>query len=312
MDREWNLSKPMDALFNEHGYRGKIVSIERVRELETEIMTRYQKGLLDAGLYDTYLAAFDFACQQNLKGARSLIVATVAQPQIKVTFLRGEKSYPVIIPPTYYNAIDNDVADFLKALLEPQGYRLQKVRLPEKLLAVRSGLARYGKNNITYVKGMGSFQRPMVFISDYPGEEGSWGEATVLEHCENCSACMKACPTDAIVSNRFQIYAERCLTFHNEASRPFPRWLSATWHNCLVGCMICQKVCPANKDVVKWIETGGTFDIEETDLILNGVSRERLPLKTIEKLKGLDIMSYYEVLGRNLKALMERQVDRPE
>jgi epoxyqueuosine reductase len=297
------------ALFERTGKQGfqvKIVSIEHVGDLETEIMTRYQKGLLDPDLYDAYLASFDFACHQKFKDARSLIVVSVPQPQVKVTFFREDKSYPVVIPPTYYFAIDNDVADLLKADLEPQGYQLQKVRLPDKLLAVRSGLAQYGKNNITYVKGMGSFQRPVVFISDYPCEEDSWGKATVLEHCENCSACLKACPTNAIVSDRFQLYAERCLTFHNERSEAFPQWLSPSWHNCLVGCMICQKVCPANKDVVKWIEAGATFDNEETDLILNGVSKERLPQETIEKLKGLDIMSYYDVLGRNLKVLIEK------
>jgi epoxyqueuosine reductase len=145
-----------------------------------------------------------------------------------------------------------------------------------------------------------------VFISDYPCEQDSWGEATVLEHCENCSACMKACPTDAIVSDRFQIYAQRCLTFHNEASKPFPQWLSASWHNCLVGCMICQKVCPANKDVIQWTETGGIFDNEETDLILGGVSKKRLPQKTLEKIKKLDMMRHYDVLRRNLKALIQK------
>lgn len=297
------------ALFERTGKQGfqvKIVSIEHVGDLETEIMTRYQKGLLDPDLYDAYLASFDFACHQKFKDARSLIVVSVPQPQVKVTFFREDKSYPVVIPPTYYFAIDNDVTDLLKADLEPQGYQLQKVRLPDKLLAVRSGLAQYGKNNITYVKGMGSFQRPVVFISDYPCEEDSWGKATVLEHCENCSACLKACPTNAIVSDRFQLYAERCLTFHNERSEAFPQWLSPSWHNCLVGCMICQKVCPANKDVVKWIEAGGTFDSEETDLILKGVSEERLPREAIEKLKKLDIMSYYGVLGRNLKVLIEK------
>jgi epoxyqueuosine reductase len=300
------LSRALHESLGKQGFQGKIVSIEHVKELETEIMARYRKGLLDPELYDTYLASFDFGCQQKLPGARSLIVVTVPQPQIQVTFLWEDKSYPVVIPPTYYSAIDNDVANLLKTVLEPKGYQLQKVRLPEKLLAVRSGLAQYGKNNITYVKGMGSFQRPVVFISDYPCKEDSWGEATALEHCENCSACLKACPTKAIVSDRFQLYAERCLTFHNERSEAFAQWLSPSWHNSLVGCMICQKVCPANKDVVKWIEAGATFDNEETDLILNGVSKEQLSPKTSEKLKGLDTMRYYDVLARNLKALIEK------
>ena len=63
---------------------------------------------------------------------------------------------------------------------------------------------------------------------------------------------------------------------------------------------------PANKDVVKWIEAGATFDNAETDLILKGVSKEGLPEETLEKLKKLDMIRYYDVLGRNLKALIEK------
>jgi epoxyqueuosine reductase len=117
---------------------------------------------------------------------------------------------------------------------------------------------------------------------------------------------MKACPTKAIVSDRFQLYAERCLTFHNERSEAFPQWLSPSWHNCLVGCMICQKVCPANKEVVKWIEAGATFDHDETHLILEGVPKERLQQGTLAKIKSQGMMPYYDVLRRNLKGLIEK------
>lgn len=301
------LSQAFYESMAKNGYQGKIVSVAHVGELEAEMMIRYQKGLLDPDLYDAYLASFDFACHEKLKDARSLIIVTVPQPQVKVTFYWKDEPFPVIIPPTYYFAIDNKVAQRLKADFEPQGFQLQKVRLPEKLLAVRSGMAQYGKNNITYVKGMGSFQRPVVFVSDYPCVEDNWTDATMLEPCETCSACRKACPTDAIQSDRFQLYAERCLTFHNESAKAFPQWLSPTWHNCLVGCMICQKVCPANKDVVKWIEPGETFTTDETDLILSGVSEEQLPKETLAKLKGLDLMEYYNVLPRNLSALIDKQ-----
>lgn len=289
------------------GIKSKIVSIEHVRDLETEIMTLHQKGLLDSDLYSAYLASFDFACHTKFKGAQSLIVASIPQPQIKVIFLWKNKSYPVVIPPTYYFAVDNEVTNILKVDLKPQGYKIQKVRLPDKLLAVHSGLAQYGKNNITYVKEMGSFHRPVVFISDLPCEADNWGKATVLDSCEKCNACLKACPTDAISSNRFQLYAERCLTFHNESSKAFPQWLSPAWHNSLVGCMICQKVCPANKAVVKWIEDGATFDNEETDLILKRIAQEHLPKETIAKLKRLNLLEYYNVLPRNLMALIDKQ-----
>ncbi len=70
--------------------------------------------------------------------------------------------------------------------------------------------------------------------------------------------------------------------------------------------MICQKVCPANKDVVKWIEPGETFGENETELILSGTPREQLPRETAEKINRQDLMEYYDVLGRNLKALITR------
>ncbi|MBW2428670.1 MAG: hypothetical protein JRF56_06900 [Deltaproteobacteria bacterium] len=70
--------------------------------------------------------------------------------------------------------------------------------------------------------------------------------------------------------------------------------------------MICQKVCPANKAVIKWIEPGETFSENETELILSGTARELLPRETVEKLNRQDLMEYYDVLGRNLKALITR------
>jgi hypothetical protein len=71
--------------------------------------------------------------------------------------------------------------------------------------------------------------------------------------------------------------------------------------------MICQKVCPANKDVVKWIEPGETFNTDETNLILSGVSEKQLSQDTLAKLKRLDLMEYYNILPRNLKALIDKQ-----
>jgi epoxyqueuosine reductase len=308
--QDHNFTEKIEKLLQKQHLRGKIVSIERVRELRQEIDALHRKNLLDKEIYDAYLASFDFECQQKLANARSLIIVSVPQPQVRVTFVRHDRSYPVIIPPTYCFAPDDQVADILSAYLKPKGYKLQKTRLPQKLLATRSGLAQYGKNNITYVAGMGSFHRPVVFISDVPCAEDSWVKPSVMELCENCNACAKACPTGAIGSDRFQLHAERCITFHNERPEDFPEWLSPAWHNSLVGCMICQKVCPANKEFVKWIEAGAAFDHEETTLILDGIADDQLPLETLEKLKKLEIMEYYKVLSRNLKGLFEKPISR--
>ena len=71
--------------------------------------------------------------------------------------------------------------------------------------------------------------------------------------------------------------------------------------------MICQKVCPANKDLIKWVEPSETFNANETELILCGTSPDRLPQEIVEKLKRLDLMEYYGVLERNLKALINQK-----
>ena len=288
------------------GWQGTIVNIGRVKDLETEMGSRRQKGLLDAVLFDEYLASFDFACERRLADARSLIIVGMPQPQVRIVFETGHDSFPVMIPPTYASSIDQQVIATLDQFLSSTSYHLKKVRLPEKLLAVRSGLARYGKNNISYIPKQGSFYRPVVFVSDIPCESDGWTQPTVMAECETCTACLKACPTNAISSDRFQLYAERCLTFCNESTRDFPDWLRPAWHNSLVGCMICQKVCPANKAVVKWIEAGERFNANETELILNGTSKELLPQPTLEKLKRQDLAEYYNVLGRNLKVLIKK------
>jgi epoxyqueuosine reductase len=300
------LNKKFEKLLEKQGFCGKIVSIEHVGELQEEIDGLHKKDLVDKELYRTYLASFDFECRQRQTNARSLIVVSVPQPQVRVTFIREDQSYPIMIPPTYFFLSDSHVTDLLGTCFEPQGYKLQKVRLPEKLMAVRSGLAQYGKNNITYIKGMGSFHRPVVFISDVPCFEDSWGKATVMKLCETCSACLKACPTNAIGSDRFQLHAERCLTFHNERPNGFPNWLSLAWHNCLVGCMICQKVCPADKDFIGWIEEGPVFDHSETQLLLQGTPEADLSRNTLDKLYKLGMLEYLHVIGRNLDALLKK------
>ncbi len=289
------------------GWRVEIVSIARVKELEKEIRAQRRGGFLDQDLYDEYLASFDFACQETFADARSLIIVSVPQPQARVVFQWEKESHSMIIPPTYAPRVDQHVTDLLDSHLSPGGYHVKKVRLPQKLLAVRAGLATYGKNNISYVPGMGSFHRPVVFVSDVPRRRDGWGEAEVMDRCENCNACMKACPCRAIGSDRFLLHAERCLTFHNERAVDFPEWLSPDWHNSLVGCMICQKVCPANKKVVEWIEDGATFEEEETALILEGVSIDRAPRTTLEKLDELGMMEFSDVLGRNLKAILRNR-----
>ena len=251
----------------------------------------------------TTVVAADSSAEKPRLGVSSVM----RLPMVRMTFASGDAAYPVIIPPTYATTADDDVQALLENDLRSLGYRLEKVRLPEKLLAVRSGLAAYGKNNITYVPEMGSFHRTLAFISDLPCHEDTWKESSVLERCEHCNACATACPSGAIGSERFLLHAERCITFQNERPGPFADWINAAWHNSLVGCMICQKVCPANRKMTGWVEEGEAFDDRETGLILESVPAERLPAPLVRKFNRRGMMDYYHLLGRNLRVLMDRQ-----
>jgi epoxyqueuosine reductase len=301
------LDERLHESLENQGYRGQCVSVDRIDELRIEIEAKHNEGLLDVELYNAYLATFDFKILEKFPEAKSLIIVTAPQPQVRVTFKWNGKSFPCVIPPSYSLTTDQQLKVCLEDILKPEGYHLEKKRLPEKLIAVHSGLAWYGKNNITYVPGMGSFHRLAAFVTDLPCLEDNWGILKTLKSCDRCTACMDACPTGAIVSDRFLVHADRCITFLNERRPEFPQWLDPAWHNCLVGCMYCQKVCPMNQKLQNWIEDRATFSEEETSYLLKSLSPDEIPNRTREKLEKLGMMEYIDVLGRNFKALIENK-----
>jgi len=166
-------------------------------------------------------------------------------------------------------------------------------------------LTAYGRNNIAYAPGWGSFHGLVSVYSDLPPGEDNWQQPQMLERCSLCKACRKSCPTQAVPSDRFLLRAERCLTFHNEmpGNVPFPDWIDPSWHNCLVGCMECQKVCPENKDVLGWVEEGPEFSEDETALILSGSPMDSFAQATVQKLAAVAMDDYGEMLARNLAFL---------
>ncbi|MEJ2164207.1 MAG: 4Fe-4S double cluster binding domain-containing protein [Desulfobacterales bacterium] len=298
-----NITSMLKEELAKRGCRVRIISSGHIQDLQTEIETQYRRGQFDEEFYNEELTGFDFKIAESLSGTKSLIIVAAPQPQVRVTFnLQGE-AYQAIIPPTYSYETDRQIQELLERRLNPAGFQVIKAKLPWKLLAVRSGLAQYGKNNITYVDGMGSFHRLAAFISDFPETEDHWREPQVLESCDNCTACMKACPSGAITTDRFLLKGERCLTFHNERRGEFPPWIKPSWHNCLVGCLYCQKACPVNRDVRKSVEDGPVFSEEETTALLQGKVPNEIPSTAIQKLTQIDVIEYLPVLARNLRVL---------
>jgi len=294
----------------QRGYKGRIVPIRHLQDLQEEIEGHRGRGLFDKEFYQEYLSWFEFKVPESLPEARSLIIIAVPSPQNQAIFKWNGELRPLMIPPTYvgYNETSKMVEDYLRAILSPEGYNVSSTRLPLKILAVRSGLGQYGKNNICYVPGMGSFMQLVAVYSDLPCQENNWQDAQVMKRCKSCDACRLKCPTGAIPSDRFLLRAEKCIPFHNEkqGNIPFPAWMDPSWHNCVIGCLHCQKVCPENGDFLGWIKGKEEFSEEETSLLLEGVETDKLPATTVEKLKKLDLIRYFDKLRRNLGVFFKK------
>jgi len=292
------------------GYQASVVSIRRLHDLQEAIDGARTRGDLDIAFYQERLTRFVFSPPGDLPEARSLIVVAYRDPPVSFSFGREGESLSLVVPPTYLHWREKDrrVEGLLTELLEAHGYRVAPVTVPKKLLAVCSGLAEYGKNNVTYIEGMGSFYRLATFCSDLPREPDEWRDPKAMERCERCSRCVQSCPTGAIDPERFLLRAERCITFLNEKPGhvAFPGWVDRAGHNCLIGCMHCQRSCPENRAVLDWYEEGVKFSEQERELLLGGVPSAELPARLVEKLERWDLLELLDAMPRNLAPLLDR------
>jgi epoxyqueuosine reductase len=290
----------------------RIVSIEHLLQLQAELEKRLRQGELNEDFYKIRLSWFNFHPPELLRDARSLIITALPRPQTQAMFTWNGRRRVLSIPPTYtdYDKVTQQAADAIATIVKKSGYHVASTQLPLKLLAARSGLTQYGRNNICYALTMGSYLQLVAVYSDMPCEEDSWQEPSMMTACESCELCRKACPTGAIPSDRFLLLAERCIVFHNEqpGNIPFPTWMKPSWHNCVVGCLYCQRVCPINKEFVRLVGGQEEFSEEETALLLDGVNAEELPAETLAKLKRLSLDEYQGMLQRNLGVFFKRSV----
>lgn len=289
-----------------HGYKTKTVSITHLPEAQEAVGRLVREGLVDRRLSENWHFYLD--TNKDLPDAKTIIITALPQPVTRLTFSWQGETYCADVPPTYLTRADETRFEAtLHDVLESAGYKISKAHLALKTLAVRSGLARYGKNNLAYVPGLGSFCRLIAFYSDVPCEEDNWQASGAMKTCENCTLCRESCANGSITADRFLIHAEKCLTRYNETESDLPAWIQPDWHHTLIGCLHCQAACPVNKPYLQKIAVGPTFFEEETQLILNKTSVEMLANETRQKLDSLIYEGIYLLMARNLRALIEKQ-----
>ncbi len=313
-DVDMTVEDPQTVLRAVAGARGwvlAVVSAARVVEVRRGLESAHAAGAFDPDFYDLELAdTFHWEPPSELDEARSVIVVARPATAGRLVFRIGGRDIAVMVPPTYrrFRVAGREMVAQVDQVLRSSGHRAVAAEVPKKALAVGAGLARYGRNNIAYFPRMGSYAQIAAAWSDLPAGEDLWREPVMLEDCDACRACAVACPTGAISGERFLLRGELCVTHLNEWPGSFPEWLSGSAHNALVGCMRCQDVCPADRDVAGWVEDGPAFSDEETRLLLAASPLEGLPAETRVKLDGLDTFMEHGLLCRNLAALLTGEI----
>ncbi len=270
-------------------------------------------GGLDPDFVSGSLTGLRYLQGRKVQEPRGLVMLALPRPAYAVTLEFEDGPREFYFPPTYveYNSTFDVVLGWFRDDLGLGPREADIVGAPLKSLAAMAGLIRYGRNNIGYVDGFGSYVQLFGIVTRSPLEadgEPKAVEAQVLDRCRDCRACANVCRAGAISLDRFLLRAESCYALYSESQDPIPEGMRAPSTDCLIGCLKCQEVCPENKGLLKKVATGLSFDRRETEILLaEPENRPADDWKAIEaKFATLRTTERAGTLSRNLRWLRAR------
>jgi epoxyqueuosine reductase len=138
----------------------------------------------------------------------------------------------------------------------------------EKAWAARSGLGWVGKNSNLITKAVGSY----YFIAELILDLELDADRPVTDHCGSCTACIDACPTQAIVQP-YVVDGSKCISYYTiELKNQIPEYARDQWEDWIFGCDICQDVCPWNRfskphNEPRFVPDNKMLEMEKSDWI---------------------------------------------
>lgn len=113
----------------------------------------------------------------------------------------------------------------------------------DKAWAARGGLGWIGKHSNLLTQQVGSFYFIAELIVDLELEY----DTPVTDHCGTCTACIDACPTEAIVEP-YVVDGSKCISYFTiELKNEIPEEFQGKFDEWMFGCDVCQDVCPWNR-----------------------------------------------------------------
>ena len=115
----------------------------------------------------------------------------------------------------------------------------------DKAWAVRAGIGWLGKSSNVITMDLGSWVFLGAVLVDAALE---YDDDVVADHCGSCTACIDACPTDAI-TEPYVVDAAKCISYATIELRDeeMPQPIAEHLEGWIYGCDICQDVCPWNR-----------------------------------------------------------------
>jgi epoxyqueuosine reductase len=113
----------------------------------------------------------------------------------------------------------------------------------ERAWAERSGIGWIGKHGLLINKKQGSF----FFLAELLIDLDCEPDGKIKDYCGNCTKCIDACPTEAILPNK-TLNASKCISYLTiELKNEIPLEFKDKMNGWIFGCDICQDVCPWNR-----------------------------------------------------------------
>jgi epoxyqueuosine reductase len=173
----------------------------------------------------------------------------------------------------------------------------------DKAWAAKSGLGWVGKNTNLISKKVGSF----FFIAELIIDLELDYDLPVADHCGSCTACIDACPTEALIQP-YQIDGSKCISYLTiELKDNIPSEFQGKMDNWAFGCDICQTVCPWNRFATPHNEPA--FNPHSEFLQLSKNEWEEMTSEVFKKVfKDSAVQrTKFEGLKRNIKFLSQGQ-----
>ncbi|MCT4623957.1 MAG: tRNA epoxyqueuosine(34) reductase QueG [Schleiferiaceae bacterium] len=113
----------------------------------------------------------------------------------------------------------------------------------DRVWAKKAGLGWIGKHSLLLSKKAGSFYFIGELILDLELEP----DGPTTDHCGQCTACMDACPTEAIIQP-YVVNSNKCISYLTiELKDAIPSSFKGQTEDWAFGCDVCQDVCPWNR-----------------------------------------------------------------